>query len=87
MRGFYPARRHGQRAKPCFDAAHCKGVTEMTLKKAKKVSKRTWSFDKFSAAVKRRCKKQGVTYKATQAKTCYEGKVTIPDTVAVMQGS
>ena len=59
----------------------------MTLKKAKKVGKRTWSFEKFSKAVKNRCKKLGVTFSATKVKTCYDGNVTVSDTVAVLKGS
>lgn len=59
----------------------------MTLKKAKKVGKRSWSLDKFSKAVKNRCKKLGVQFSATKVKTCYDGNVTVSDTVSVLRGS
>jgi hypothetical protein len=61
----------------------------MTMKKAKKVAKRAWSFDKFKDAVVNRAKKQeiAVAKAGPKIKTCYEGGVTVADTVKMLQST
>jgi hypothetical protein len=58
----------------------------MSISKAKKVGKRTWSYEKFQAAVAARAKRAGVSLKskATLIKQCYEERVTVADTVALV---
>ena len=58
----------------------------MTLAKAKKVSVRNWSLDRFAKAVKDRAKKVGVKTNEKKIKTCYESNITVHDTVEVLRG-
>lgn len=59
----------------------------MTIKSAKKVAKRGWSLDKFTTKVTGAAKKAEVpAKKISKAKIaeCYEGNVTVKDTVSIL---
>lgn len=62
----------------------------MTIKSAKKVAKRGWSFEKFSKAVSARCKAREIPVKKVKSTTmreCYDKGVTVADTVTVIAGA
>jgi hypothetical protein len=58
----------------------------VSMKAATRVGKRNWSLDKFTEAVKKRCKRMGVPFVQSRVDSCYDEGVTIPDTVRVMRG-
>jgi hypothetical protein len=59
----------------------------VSMKSATRVGKRGWSLDKFTEAVKKRCKRMGVTFTQSKVDACYEEGVTIPDTVNVLRNA
>jgi hypothetical protein len=58
----------------------------MTITKAKKVSKRSWSLARFSKAVKAQCAALKIKVADARLKSCYEQGVTVRDTVAILKG-
>jgi hypothetical protein len=58
---------------------------EMTFKSAKKVKQRGWSFDKFARSVSKRAKDAGVKVNKTLMRQAYDKRVTVRDTVLIMQ--
>ena len=50
----------------------------------KKIKKRSWPFEKFSAACKARAKRLKVKIDATKLRTAYDGKLSIPHTVETL---
>jgi hypothetical protein len=60
-----------------------------TIKQAKKVGKRGWSYKTFQASVNAAAKRAGVNMKGkmTRVQTCYDEGVTVRDTINVIRGS
>jgi hypothetical protein len=50
----------------------------------KKVAKRSWSIEKFNAAVKNGCDRVGAKFQATKAKKAYDDGWTVQYTVSQM---
>jgi hypothetical protein len=58
-----------------------------TMKSAKKVTKRGWSYDKFQASVTAAAKRQDVSLKgkSSRVQACYEEGVTVRGTIDVLR--